>query len=673
MRRNKRRVLASLGLAVCVALAAGSAATSPGWLGSVSAFWQGAVSAPLREAFAAVEPPHQETVKHKNSDRRNRPGGNAWERYFAEAKARTGVLKHVLEWPVVGFLAGLVAGVKTGRPKLMVKTPAIALLLAVPVYARAIFAPSLLAGWPFLLFLSTLGLLLWHWTETLPAPWSWVFRAARPSLAPSIPVPGTEIEGSNLHGSAQWGDLAAMRAHGHVSARQALGLNAREAGFALGRIRQASTGEDARFRYAGHVLTCAPTGAGKGIGAVIPNLLDYPGSAVVLDLKGENYAVTARARRERGQRVCLVDPFGVTGHPSHAFNWLDRLDVRSPDCVAEAAALADCLVILDRSEGSSHFDETAKHFLQGLLLHVAGLKDKNLGATLPEVRKRLTSDPEAFLGLLADMAADEDAAFGIPARAANTLMGTADRERGSILSTARKNTAFLDDPRIAASLSRSDFTLDRLKTEPMTVYLVLPPAKLAANARFVRGFIGSALAAITASHQQPKHKVAFFLDEFAQLGHMNAIEDGISLVRGYGAAFWIFVQDLSQLKAVYPKWQTFLANTAKQFFGTADYDTAKYLSDSLGQTTVEFATESQSKNAGASFGGQNASFNRGRNDGSSQHYTGRALLTPDEIMRLGPRPIVLINGEPPYLLDRLDYRTDPEYRGQADGNPYHPA
>ena len=370
-----------------------------------------------------------------------------------------------------------------------------------------------------------------------------------------------------------------------------LGRNARERDSPWDVSLRPPPAEDARFRYAGHVLTCAPTGAGKGIGAVIPNLLDYPGSALVLDLKGENYAVTARARREMGQRVFLVDPFGVTGQPSHAFNWLDRLDVQSPDCVAEAAALADCLVIPDKSDGGSHFDETAKHLLQGLLLHVAGFSDETQPRSLPEVRKRLTSDPEAFLGLLADMAADEDAAFGIPARAANTLMGTADRERGSILSTARKNTAFLDDPRIAQALSRSDFALDRLKTEPMTVYLVLPPAKLAANARFVRGFVGSALAAITASHQQPKHKVAFFLDEFAQLGHMSAIEDGISLVRGYGAAFWIFVQDLSQLKAVYPKWQTFLANAAKQFFGTADYDTAKYLSDSLGQTTVEFETD----------------------------------------------------------------------------------
>ena len=117
----------------------------------------------------------------------------------------------------------------------------------------------------------------------------------------------------------------------------------------------------------------------------------------------------------------------------------------------------------------------------------------------------------------------------------------------------------IDDPRIAAALARSDLALDTLKSEPVTVYLVLPPAKLTANTRFVRLFIGSAPAAISACSEQPAHKVVFFLDEFAQLGRLVAIEDAISLVRGYGALFWIFVQDLSQLKAVYERWNTFLA------------------------------------------------------------------------------------------------------------------
>jgi type IV secretion system protein VirD4 len=466
------------------------------------------------------------------------------------------------------------------------------------------------------------------------------------------------------HGSARWGTTAEMIAGGHLAQSN----NA--TGFALARAADVPAPLDERFRFTGHVVTVAPTGAGKGIGAVIPNLLTYPGSALVLDVKGENAAVTARARRQMGHKVYVVDPFNETKGETHAFNLLDRINPTDPECVSESAALADSLVIVDTKGGEAHFDESAKMLLQGLMLHVSGLSAelRHLG----ELRRMLTTDEETFLGTLADMASDESVAFGIPARAANTLMGMADRERGSVLSTARRHTSFLDDPRIAATLSRSDFELANIKNELMTVYLVLPAVKISTNARFVRGFIASVIAAVTSSPKQPAHRVAFFLDEFGQLGYMKAIEDAVSLLRGYGLSFWIFIQDLSQLKGVYPKWQTFLANSAKTFFGTDDYDTAKYISDSLGQATIEYETENEGKNTGSSLSGGGGSMNRGKSAGVSQQFAGRSLLTPDEVMRLGPeRPIVLLKGEYPYQLTRLNYLTDSEYQGLADPNPYH--
>lgn len=500
------------------------------------------------------------------------------------------------------------------------------------------------------------------------------FEHMRGQVQPSAPVAAVgaavaTVE-SSTHGSARWGTVEEMRQGGHLVAP------GKPAGFALGRVPAAPAGLDARFRFTGHVVTVAPTGSGKGIGAVIPNLLDYPGSALVLDVKGENAAVTARARQQLGQAVYVVDPFGVNGDGGAAFNVLDRLDVWNPDCVSESAILADALVISESKGDGVHFDESAKNFLQGLMLHVAGLDDverRNLG----ELRRLLTAGEDEFFGMLGAMAADETAAFGIPARAANTLMGMADKERGSVLSTARRNTAFLDDPRIAAALSRSDFDLSAIKANPMTVYLVMPANRIGPNARFLRLFISSVIASITASNVQPTHRVAFLLDEFAQLGYMKQIEDAVSLMRGYGLAFWVFIQDLSQLKGVYPKWQTFLANSAKSFYGTDDYDTAKYISDSLGKATIEFETHNQGKSSGGNYGGSDSgsgSFGRnsGKSSGTSQQFTGRELLTPDEVMRLGPEhPIVLVRGERPYLLDRLNYLTDAEYAGLFDPNPYH--
>jgi type IV secretory pathway TraG/TraD family ATPase VirD4 len=181
-----------------------------------------------------------------------------------------------------------------------------------------------------------------------------------------------------------------------------------------------------------------------------------------------------------------------------------------------------------------------------------------------------------------------------------------------------------------------------------------------------RGFIGLALDAMTAVSSRPAYRVAFFLDEFGQLGRLDALVDGLTLMRGYGVQLWPLVQDLSQLKAVYPRWQSFLANTSQQYFGIADYDTAHYISNALGHYTIAFETASRSHHTSQAFKPGTSTA------GSGEHLTGRPLLTPDEIMRLGPaRPIVMIAGEPPYLLDRLDYRSDPTLAGRADPNPMH--
>lgn len=473
------------------------------------------------------------------------------------------------------------------------------------------------------------------------------------------------VAGGGLHGSAHWSNTQEGIQRGRY---QPAGHVLEDShGFTLGRApdhaSKAMNGFDSRLRYMGHVLTVAPNGSGKGIGSVIPTLLDYPGSTIVLDIKGENYAVTARFRREQlGHDVFLVDPFGVTGQPSHCFNWLDRLDPDSPDVVGESATLADMLVVSEghSSDATAHFNETAKSLIRGLMVHVATLppEQRNMG----EVRRLLTLGGDDFDMVLAEMMANPRG-FELPARAANAFNDAPEKERGSILSTARRHLAFLDDPRIVAALSRSDFSLDDLKARKITVYLVMPPARLSANRAFVRAFFGQAINAVMASAGKPAYRVLFLLDEFPQLGRMDIVEEKLPLIRGYGGVFWLVAQNLDQLKETYPRWQNFVANCgAKQFFGTADVETARYVSDSLGRMTVEFQTANTSTSAGQSFSS---------GSGVSQQFTGRELLTADEVMRL-PREheIVLINGEAPWLLTRLNYLTDPEYAGRFDANPY---
>jgi type IV secretory pathway TraG/TraD family ATPase VirD4 len=543
-----------------------------------------------------------------------------------------------------------------------------------------LFAIGILPGGliPGLLWLALFGVLFTGGTRLLPA-------RLRSGWFSFLGLFGSrDTSAGSTHGTARFGEAQDAIAAGHLAPA------APADAFVLGWLRGTGHLPDGRFRQGGHILTCAPTGAGKGIGAVMPNLLDYPGSAFVLDLKGETYAVTARARREAGHDVFLIDPFGITGAPRHAMNWLDALDPDDPDVVALAGSLAEMLVVSSGTEHDPHWNDTARELLRGLLIYVAGLPPKR--RSMSTLREIVTAPEDDWAEVLADMLADPARGQRIVARAATAHLNRPEKERGSVLSTLVRHTAWLDDPRLAAAFNRSDFDLRDLKRRRMTIYLAVPPNRLRACLGFVRGFIGLALDAMTAVQGHPAQgrqaedrspenisadrvtqalqatRVAFFLDEFGQLGRMDSLADNITLLRGYGAQFWLFVQDLSQLKAVYPRWQSFLANTTQQYFGTADYDTARYISDALGQFTIRYRTTSQSSQTGFSTrpGGGSA--------GSGEHLQGRSLLTPDEVMRLGPtRPIVMISGEAPYLLDRIDYLTDAPYAGRFDPNPMHAA
>ena len=592
-----------------------------------------------RKALAAVR---ETAAKNSSYFERVAARFTGSQRFEGQAWGLSNFLKQIAGIAAVLLVLSIVGAVKTGQGIAggirisLVFIPALA-VSGIAIFLITAFTGDILGGWAFLIWAATTYLL---------------FRFLARKVATLWPEAGL-----SLHGSARWASFRDMRAARRVRQNGEL-----PQGFALGRAFDAPSRADPRLFYQGHVLTVAPTGTGKGVGAVIPNLLAYEGSAIVLDIKGENYAVTARARAEMGQEICLIDPFGVTGARPQGFNWFNVIDVRSEDCVSISENLAEMLVIPSAGGGSDsvHFEDTARDLLRGLLLFIAALppERRNMG----ELRRLITLPLEEFLEVLTDMAMSKQA-FGVIARAANSFVIKPEKERGSVLSTAQRHTAFLDDPRIVGALERSDFTMADIKTKAKTVYIVLPPSKLAANSRFLRGFIGLALASITGSNTRPKQPVVFMLDEFAQLGRMAAVEDAISLVRGYGAAFWIFVQDLSQLKAVYPKWQTFLANAAQQYFGVADYDTAHYVSSMLGQTTVEFQTRSTSS---PDFKFGHSSTN------TSQQFTGRALLTPDEVMK-NHSVMVFIAGERPYGLQRLNYLSDPEYAGLADLNPYYAA
>jgi type IV secretion system protein VirD4 len=168
-------------------------------------------------------------------------------------------------------------------------------------------------------------------------------------------------------------------------------------------------------------------------------------------VKGENVAVTARRRRELGQTVHVIDPFGVTKGQRHGFNPLAWLDLNSPEVVSDASVLVDLLVVRSTGHVDPHWDESAAHLLQGLMLYVA-MRPNPAERHLGTVRRLLTQPEGRLIALLEELGEDEAIAFGVLARSANAFLGKADRERSSVLSTAQRHTAFLDDPRVVETL-----------------------------------------------------------------------------------------------------------------------------------------------------------------------------------------------------------------------------
>ncbi|GAC1457516.1 MAG: hypothetical protein PVSMB1_07320 [Gemmatimonadaceae bacterium] len=398
---------------------------------------------------------------------------------------------------------------------------------------------------------------------------------------------------------------------------------------------------------------------------VIPNLLDHPGSVLVTDPKGENYAVTARWRREMGQRVHAFDPFCVVGGDA-AYNPLDLINPESPEAVDEARMVADMIVLPERQGGEQLFwNEEARAVLTGLILHVSASAPPDL-RTLSHVRTLLTLAPESFAELLKDMR-ESSAAAGLVSRSSARLLQKAERERSGVISTAQSHTHFLDSARMGRVMGRSTLDLSILKREPTSMYLVLPSDRLEAYARWLRLMLACSLLAIARTRGEAQERVLFLLDEFAHLGKMHPVQRDIGLAGGFGVTFWLIVQDFSQLRSTYgDTWPTFLANAdVLQAFGTNDWDTAEYLSKMTGEATIFVRSENQSR--GVSHGRQSQ-----RQEGAALSVSekSRRLLLPDEVRRLpSDSELLFVKGGLPVLTPRVNYRDAVQFANRSDPNP----
>jgi len=336
-----------------------------------------------------------------------------------------------------------------------------------------------------------------------------------------------------------------------------------------------------------HLLTIAPTGAGKGRGVIIPNLLRFEGSVIVIDPKGETWHTTHRRRKEMGQEVRLLDPFGAVGKKTDSLNPFDLFDRPGALLDADAEMLASLLAGDVGFHKEPFWDNWGRSLMSGVISAVAEVSPKG-ERHFGRVREILMSDDAVYN--LAALIENHDNLNRLSKQNISSFLPITEQTRSGILSTAQSYLKVVNSDSALRSLSKSTINLDAVRRgDPMTIYIVIPPDKLESHGALLRLWVGALMLTVMGRKRRPKRSTLFLLDECAQLGEFGPLRQSMTLLRGYGLQVWPFFQDLSQLQRLYPKdWQTIFNNAGVfQLFGVANHLMAKGSADLIGDVNAD--------------------------------------------------------------------------------------
>ena len=444
------------------------------------------------------------------------------------------------------------------------------------------------------------------------------------------------------YGSARWADDREIRSAG------LLGPD----GVVLGRHTQ----DYLRHDGPEHVLCFAPTRSGKGVGLVVPTLLTWPASAIVHDIKGENWTLTAGFRAKHG-RVLLFDP---TNAKSAAYNPL--LEVRQGEWeVRDVQNIADILVDPEGSlDKRNHWEKTSHSLLVGAILHVLYAEnDKTLAGVA-----NFLSDPrrpvEATLRAMMDTPhLGEAGVHPVIASSARELLNKSENERSGVLSTAMSFLGLYRDPVVARVTARCDWRIADLvgSRQPVTLYLVVPPSDINRTKPLIRLILNQIGRRLTEelSTSGKRHRLLLMLDEFPALGRLDFFESALAFMAGYGIKGFLIAQSLNQIERAYGPNNAILDNChVRVSFATNDERTAKRVSDALGTATELRDSTNYAGHRLAPWLGHLM---------VSRQETARPLLTPGEIMQLPPTDeIVMVAGTPPIRATKARYFDDARFQ-----------
>ena len=488
--------------------------------------------------------------------------------------------------------------------------------------------------------------------------WWWYFYDA---YAPPIFVEGAYIAASGgfiaiavAIGMSVWRAREAKNVETYGSARWAERREVKTAGLlgpdgvVLGKL----DGNYLRHDGPEHILCFAPTRSGKGVGLVVPSLLTWPGSAIVHDIKGENWQLTAGFRAQHG-RALLFDP---TNPKSAAYNPL--LEVRRGDWeVRDVQNVADVLVDPEGSlDKRNHWEKTSHSLLVGAILHVLYAEtDKTLAgvaAFLSDPRREIEATLKA---MMTTPHLGEAGPHPVVASTARELLNKSENELSGVLSTAMSFLGLYRDPVVAEVTRRCDWRIADLIADarPATLYLVVPPSDISRTKPLIRLVLNQIERRLTEDlhARDRRHRVLMMLDEFPALGRLDFFESALAFMAGYGLKSFLIAQSLNQIEKAYGPNNSILDNCHVRIsFATNDERTAKRVSDALGTATEMKAMRNYAGHRLSPWLGHLM---------VSRSETARPLLTPGEVMQLPPTDeIVMAAGVHPIRAKKARYYED---------------
>ncbi|MBB4429555.1 type IV secretion system protein VirD4 [Bradyrhizobium sp. CIR48] len=449
------------------------------------------------------------------------------------------------------------------------------------------------------------------------------------------------------YGSARWATPKEIKAAGLFASK----------GVFLGCL------ENNYLRHDGpeHVMCFAPTRSGKGVGLVLPTLLSWTSSAVVHDIKGENWELTSGWRSTFSH--CLL--FNPTDSRSARYNPL--LEVRKGAAeVRDVQNIADILVDPEGAlERRTHWEKTSHSLLVGVILHVLYAEEKK---TLTRVTEILADPAQSFEKTLRIMLATnhlgteaEPKVHPVVAATARELLNKSENERSGVLSTAVSFLGLYRDPVVSRNTEHCDWRIADLVSadKPVTLYLVVPPSDISRTKPLIRlilNQIGRRLTeTLNTKAGDPKHRqLLMMLDEFPALGRLDFFESALAFMAGYGIRAYLIAQSLNQIAKAYGENNAILDNCHVRIaFAANDERTAKRISDALGTATELRAQRNYAGHRLAPWLGHVM---------VSRQETARPLLTPGEVMQLPPdQAIVLVSGLAPVRATKLRHYEDANF------------